>query len=223
MRDNRYFCGYIYLIEADSYEAPTRACYWPSLTECRVLGTLGGQSSLAFAARDSNHTKNNRPELVGASEVYGSTHPRAFVYNPDQGMRDLNSLIPAGTGWVLEVAFDIDYRGRIVGKGTLNGQTRGFILIPVSILNAHASPSVLKGYQTGVINIEMMDAVPSDTRITVSASNTAVKVPASVTIPKGESRYSFAFVANPVRQQTAVDITLTLSEQTVPVRVTVTP
>jgi len=43
-------------------------------------------------------------------------------------MNDLNSLIPAGSGWELQRAAGINDAGQIVGTGTINGQTHGFLL-----------------------------------------------------------------------------------------------
>jgi probable HAF family extracellular repeat protein len=41
---------------------------------------------------------------------------------------NLNSLIPPESSWVLQEARAVDRVGRIVGTGTLNGQTRAFLL-----------------------------------------------------------------------------------------------
>ena len=41
---------------------------------------------------------------------------------------DLNSLIPASSGWVLTEARGINESGQIVGTGVLNGQERAFLL-----------------------------------------------------------------------------------------------
>lgn len=46
---------------------------------------------------------------------------------------DLNSLIPTGTGWVLQSATGINDLGEITGVGTLNGVQHGFRLRPTSI------------------------------------------------------------------------------------------
>ena len=54
----------------------------------------------------------------------------AFVYDPVRGLRDLNALIPPGTGWLLREARDINERGQIVGGGILNGVPKAFILTP---------------------------------------------------------------------------------------------
>ena len=43
---------------------------------------------------------------------------------------DLNSLIPAGSGWVLNRATGINDAGQIVGSGTINGVLHVFLLTP---------------------------------------------------------------------------------------------
>jgi len=50
----------------------------------------------------------------------------AFLYTDAAGMRDLNDLIPAGSGWFLQRATGINDRGQIVGFGRHNGQTAVF-------------------------------------------------------------------------------------------------
>jgi hypothetical protein len=46
-------------------------------------------------------------------------------------MVDLNSLISPTSGWVLEQANAINDNGQIVGFGTIDGETHGFLLTPV--------------------------------------------------------------------------------------------
>lgn len=45
-------------------------------------------------------------------------------------MKDLNTLIPADSGWVLSQAQGINKRGQIVGNGVINGQAHAFLLTP---------------------------------------------------------------------------------------------
>ncbi|HEX6183659.1 MAG TPA: DUF3466 family protein [Pyrinomonadaceae bacterium] len=76
---------------------------------------------------------NNAGQIVGISSASWFTREdeRAFLYEGDL-MHDLNALIPAGSGWVLKEATDINGSGQIVGHGTLNGQERGFLLTPTA-------------------------------------------------------------------------------------------
>ena len=80
------------------------------------LGTLPGrQSSEAVAINDSG-------DVVGMSS-------KPFLYK-DGTMFDLNTLIPADSGWRIEQADDINNNGQIVGYGYLNGSQRAFLLTP---------------------------------------------------------------------------------------------
>jgi len=100
-----------------------------SLTETGVvtqrtdLGILGDQYSTALAI-------NNNGVVVGTSD------DRAFVWSKNS-MTDLNTLIDAGTGWVLSSATGINDAGQIVGIGSLGGDPfRAFILTPTHLCPA---------------------------------------------------------------------------------------
>jgi probable HAF family extracellular repeat protein len=54
----------------------------------------------------------------------------AFVWTSATGMLDLNNLIPANSGWVLNVATFVSPKGQISGYGMTNGETHGFLLTP---------------------------------------------------------------------------------------------
>jgi probable HAF family extracellular repeat protein len=60
-----------------------------------------------------------------------SLNYHAFVISAGK-MVDLNTLIPAKSGWVLQTATGINDAGQIVGYGTFKKQTRGFLLTPAS-------------------------------------------------------------------------------------------
>src|SRR5262249_57114634 len=56
--------------------------------------------------------------------------PHAFLFI-DGKLTDLNSLMPADSGWILNSANAINNKGQIVGYGTnAAGQTHGFLLTP---------------------------------------------------------------------------------------------
>jgi hypothetical protein len=52
----------------------------------------------------------------------------AFMWDEQHGLRDLNTLLPAGMGWVLQEAHGVDANGAIYGIGQLNGKAHFYRL-----------------------------------------------------------------------------------------------
>ena len=82
----------------------------------RDLGTVDGDAcSRAYGL-------NDRGQVVGTStDCHAALH--AFVWEKGGPMRDLNKLIPPGSGWVLTNAFNINDRGEILAKAAPVGFT----------------------------------------------------------------------------------------------------
>ncbi len=58
----------------------------------------------------------------------------AFTYTPQTGMVDLNTMLPAGTGWHLRVANDINDQGQVVGTGeNAKGIRYAFLYTPADL------------------------------------------------------------------------------------------
>jgi uncharacterized membrane protein len=120
---------------------PIHAMLWRSSTAAPMdLGTLlGDQFSMAvkinslgvMVGMSGNSTTEGLEQRYPFLQVVG----RPFVWDPVRGMRDLNDLIPASSGWTLQTVSDINAWGQIVGTGTLGGEVHGFLLTPQVLLS----------------------------------------------------------------------------------------
>lgn len=86
------------------------------------LGTLPGD------AASSANGINNHGEIVGTS-FDGTFSPRAVVWW-NRVITDLNTCIPADSGWILMNANGVNDAGQIAGNGFLNGSPHAFLLTP---------------------------------------------------------------------------------------------
>jgi hypothetical protein len=69
-------------------------------------------------------------DVVGSYNTGSFPPRRAFLYRNGSAV-DLNTWLPANSGWELWRAFSIDDQGVILGLGRFNGTPRGFLLTPV--------------------------------------------------------------------------------------------
>ena len=76
------------------------------------LGTIDNASGYSVG-----YGINASGQIVGVSQgVFGDV--RAFLYTPADGMVELNTLLPIGSGWGLDSANAINDAGQITGSGT---------------------------------------------------------------------------------------------------------
>jgi probable HAF family extracellular repeat protein len=120
------------------------------------LGTLGGRSSSATSINGRGQVVGSADTARGASHAFlwyrgrmrdlGAFAPQAINASGqivgsmiasggqqhavlwDSKLTDLNTLLPTNSGWVLQVANDINEHGQVVGTGQHNGLTRAFLL-----------------------------------------------------------------------------------------------
>ncbi len=101
------------------------AVTWSAAGLIKDLGLLkGGTYSIAFGINDSG-------AVVGYGNIANNA-AHAMIWESGKGMRDLNSLIPSGTGWTLINAYSINNVGQITGYGSRYGHNHAFVLTPVN-------------------------------------------------------------------------------------------
>lgn len=101
------------------------AVMWDTSRKIHDLGLLaGGTYSVAYAVNDSD-------VVVGYGNIRDNA-AHALIWTSSGGMQDLNSLIPANSGWVLITANSINKAGQITGYGLINGHNHAFLLTPVN-------------------------------------------------------------------------------------------
>ncbi len=92
-----------------------------------TLTDLGTLYPTDFRAVSIANAINKQGIVVGYSQLNFNAAPRATVFAKG-AVTDLNALLPANSGWVLEIAEGIDDLGNIVGIGLHDSVQRGFIL-----------------------------------------------------------------------------------------------
>jgi probable HAF family extracellular repeat protein len=122
---------------------PMHAVLWTASGEILDLGTLPGDifssaSNINFFGQVIGSSGNTlvfqEVEGTAGSGFFGDSpigvvgHP--FIWSESRGMQDLNTLISASSGWALNSATGINIWGQIVGLGTRNGKTHGYLLTP---------------------------------------------------------------------------------------------
>ena len=96
------------------------------------LGTLGGNGATALGM-------NSHGDVVGFADT-ATDGTTAFLYTTESGMIDIESLLPANSGWDLYAASDINDGGQIVGGGSHNGFQSAYRFTPAT----ETSPAVIE-------------------------------------------------------------------------------
>jgi probable HAF family extracellular repeat protein len=109
-------------VASDNFSGLFAAFIWTPGSGIQLLPGLADQNIAAAI--------NDRNEIVGTSS--DGADPIPFAYSPDEGTRDLNTLIPPESGVTLNYPSGINNKGEIVasGKGPL-GTSRAYLLTPV--------------------------------------------------------------------------------------------
>ncbi len=110
--------------------APYHAFMWAKSVMTDLGNTLPGVTSSAEAI-------NNQGEIVGWSFEGGEGDFHGFVYSPLTGIKLLEEMIPANSGWTNLIPRDINDAGWVVGSGSNpEGFAHAFLLTPATVVPA---------------------------------------------------------------------------------------
>jgi len=87
------------------------------------INDFGGNQSYPTAL-------NNVGQVIGTAQYSQDYNFHPFIYF-NGTMKDLNTLIPADSGWNITIVSDINDKGQIIGTGLLNGEQHAFVLSPL--------------------------------------------------------------------------------------------
>jgi probable HAF family extracellular repeat protein len=126
---------------------------WPYDAEAVLWNTGADPISVTPLGRLPGHRLsraldvNNTGTAVGFSVDAGFVDQRAVLWSGG-GIVDLNSLLPPGTDWFLEVATAVNDSGEIVGYGRRAGLPgrRAFLLVPGSLFIGDFESGDLSGW-----------------------------------------------------------------------------
>ncbi|NSW80672.1 MAG: hypothetical protein HPY54_16780 [Chthonomonadetes bacterium] len=149
------------------------------------LGSLGGNSARAFGINRLGH-------VVGHSYLSDNSTLHAFLW-VDGVLRDLNDLLPAGSGWVLNEARAINDFGQITGYGAHNGITRAFLISPVPTTVTIALDGYTDDYSALPLQVEVRSATTGDALLTF---NPALSPTGEFSLMLTPATYHLAFKAD---------------------------
>lgn len=105
-----------------------------------VLTDLGTLDGIVY-----NQAKaiNAAGQIVGTADpmCVPCASPEAWIRQPAGALTKLDTLIPAGSGWMLQQANGINDRGQIVGAGLHNGHQHAYLLTPVFSATVDFAPT----------------------------------------------------------------------------------
>ncbi len=159
-----------------------------------VMTDLGAHPSNTNFIHSEAKDINNAGEIVGyTARLFSSpTSGGAAMLWKDGTAHDLNDLIPAGSGWVLQSAEGINDRGDIVGYGSYQGQTRAFLLVRATrLFSGHTDVGVAYEDDAWDLHVHAEDL---DTEFAPAEALLVVPPAAQTTVPTNQA---FAFLGTP--------------------------
>jgi dipeptidyl aminopeptidase/acylaminoacyl peptidase len=136
--------------------------------------------------------------------------------------------VPAGSAsvafQVTTTAVNTQTPATITAGTDLNAKSFTLTLNPASLAGVNVTPNpIVGGYTSSGTVLLNGPAGPDGTTVTLTSSNPAVEVPASITVPAGKTFTTFAASTMPVLSKTTASITATLNGTTASTTLSVTP
>ena len=158
------------------------ACLWNKGTAPLDLDPAGVESE----ALDIN----NHGVIVGRAKIGGTQRAVRWKQDPGTGkyvMLDLNSVLPAGSNFLLYEATGINDTGQIAGTGIANGTDyEAFLLTPVNVKYLTFGTYDVVGGSSLQGAVMLTNAPPVNVAVPLIDSHPAATAPASVTIQAGK-------------------------------------
>lgn len=121
---------------------------------------------------------------------------------------EIDPYMPPNSGIHLENGLDINDLGQVVASYTKAGQLRALRLSPVvTPATLTLDPESIPGGFTGEATVVLDNTAPfGGASVNITASNSIVGVPSSVTVPGGQTSRTFNYITSPVGKTTPVVI-----------------
>lgn len=125
-----------------------RAYLYSTILGFTSLGSLNASSSFASSINSSGN-------VVGTNQGGSGGFGIVAVLYSNGHVTDLNTLLPAGSGWILTQANAINDNGQIVGDGFFGGQFRAFFLdlSPAAIQPVPTALDASNGTDSAAVNL----------------------------------------------------------------------
>ncbi len=124
INDNEQIVGVGFPYDVNDPNLPPQPFVWQN-GQLTVLKGLGGDFVM--------NGLNNPGQIVGWIQDTSIARRFAFRYDLNtQTLVDLDATVGKSAGWQLESATAINDAGQIVGEGQHNGQSRSYLLTPLS-------------------------------------------------------------------------------------------
>jgi hypothetical protein len=96
---------------------------------------------------------NNAGIIVGSAEGEFDVRSHAVMWDADLNLIDLETEIPADSGWTLVTATGINSQGQIVGYGIFDGRDEAYLLTPMGMGTTVPEPMLCDVFVLGVFGL----------------------------------------------------------------------